>query len=331
MQTDDKEKLKRQLEQAAKKLTCLDGNELAISLVTICNALLKISENTINVNDIPDELYAVYLSFTNRIKIFYDLYNKSNEKRDEKSANEIQALLEELGNLKEKQERIFSEKQQLQDEIKGLKDSMDEIPDELVVLRTKQKELEAILNELQDASIEYSTEKQMELQNKIDELTPKVEENKVAAEILQNRKDSLEKQNTQYDSERQTLTTDLIDIMTASLEQLRSVMKEHAAVLDETERTSETLAENLAKCQKKRDEFSQWFDAVETPLETMMAEIGEPENAELRKTLNINQVQTVKQTFEEIRRDLMKLDRILSGCASATQKDLQIVKRRAEH
>ena len=174
-----------------------------------------------------------------------------------------------------------------------------------------------------------SVEKQKELQRNIDDLTPIVEENKVATEILQNRKESLERQNTRYDSERHTLTTDLIDIVTESLEQLKSVINEHATFLDETEMTAKTLAENIDKCQKKRDEYRHWFDAVETPLEAMMAEIGQPESAELRKTLNINQVQTVKTCIEEVRRNLMKLDHILSGCAVAAQKDLQIIKRRA--
>ena len=83
------------------------------------------------------------------------------------------------------------------------------------------------------------------------------------------------------------------------------------------------------KEQKKRDEYRHWFDAVETPLEAMIKEIEHPESVELRKTLNINQVQTVKTCMEEIRRNLMRLDHILSGCAAAAQKDLQIIKRRA--
>ena len=182
---------------------------------------------------------------------------------------------------------------------------------------------------MQNAKIEYSVEKQKELQQNIDDITPIVEENKVATEILQNRIESLKGQNTKYDSERHTLTTDLISIINESIEQLKDVMSEHAAFLNETEMMAMTLAKNIDKCQKKRDEYGHWFDVVETPLETMMKEVEYPENAELRKTLNINQVQTVKTCMEEIRRNLMKLDHILSGCAMAAQKDLQIIKRRA--
>ena len=59
---------------------------------------------------------------------------------------------------------------------------------------------------MQNAKIEYSVEKQKELQQNIDDITPIVEENKVATEILQNRIESLKGQNTKYDSERHTLT-----------------------------------------------------------------------------------------------------------------------------
>lgn len=406
MQNKDKQKLKMQLEQEAEKLIKIDGNELVISLISTCNALLKISENSLEEKNVPDEVYAVYLSFANRIKSFYDLHSKNSDV-SENTANELQDLLgavrarqseqdiiskrlsmakkanaelkiqietnknslneqitigeslqkmladctpemiEEqkkkndntlatlnqqkklLNDLKDKQREMDSEKQQIAEEVKEIEYSIDGIPKEIVALRAKYKELASLLKELQNAEIEYSVEKQRELKKNIDELTPIVEENKVATEILQNRKESLEKQNTKYDSERHTLTTDLIDIINETLGQLKNIMNEHTAFLNETEMTAKTLAENLDKCQKKRDEYRHWYDAVETPLEAMMAELGYPESAELRKTLNINQVQTIRTHMEEIRKSLMKLDHILSGCATAAQKDLQIVKRRA--
>lgn len=406
MQNKDKQKLKKQLEQEVKKLIDIDGNELVISLVSTCNALLKISEKSLDGNDVPDGVYAVYLSFANRIKSFYDLHCKNSD-LSENIADELQNLLdtvkarqseqngigkqlllakkaneklktqietntkslkeqigigevlqnmlhdctpemveaqkkknddilaslnyqkELLSNLKNKQIEMINEKQQVESEVKEIENNINRIPKEIVDLRTRYKELEALQYELQKAEIEYSIERQTELQKNIDELTPVVEENKVATEILQNRKESLEKQNIKYDSERHTLTTDLIGIVTESLEQLKSIINEHAEFLNETETTAKTLAENLDKCQKKRDEYRHWFDAVVTPLEAMMTEVGQPESTELRKTLNINQLQSIKTYMEEIRRDLMNLDHILSRCAVAAQKDLQIIKRRA--
>jgi small-conductance mechanosensitive channel len=406
MQDKDKQKLKKQLEQEAKKLVDIEGNELVISLISTCSALLKISEKSLDQNDVPDEVYAGYLSFANRIKTFYDLHS-NNSDVSENAADELRSLLDivqakqneqdeiakqlqaakktneelqsqietnqkdlkeqvgigeslkkmlqdctlemiedqkkkndevldllnrqkkTLDDLREKQSQMLEEKQQAENEVEKIENDISAIPEELVALRTKYKELEVLLDELKNADKEYSVEKQEELQKSIDELTPIVEENKVATEILQNRKDSLERQNTEYDSERHTLTTNLIDIVTESMEQLKSVMSEHSAFLDDTEKTANTLAENLDKCQKKRDEYSHWFDAVETPLEAMMAEIEQPECVELKKTLNIGQIQTIKTNMEDVRRSLMKLDHILSGCAAAAQKDLQIIKRRA--
>lgn len=224
---------------------------------------------------------------------------------------------------------MLNEKQQLEEEVREIEDNIKMVPEEIVLLRKKYKELEDLFTELENAEVEYSVKRQMELRKNIDELTPIVEENKVATEILQNRKESLENQKTKYDRERKVLTTDLIDIVTDSLEQLRSIMSEHNAFLDKTEATAKILAENLDKCLKKRDEYRHWFDAVETPLETMLKEIGYPENTELRRTLNINQMKTIRTCMEDIRRNLKNLDNILSVCAMAAQKDLQIIKKRA--
>jgi hypothetical protein len=406
MQNKDKQRLKKQLEQEAKKLPDIDGNEMVISLISTCNALLKISEKCLDKNDVPNEVYAVYLSFVNRIKAFYDLYSKNTDlsnniayelqelldmaqvrqseqseieehlltakKNNEelqmkidmnsKSLKEQKAIGESLHKmslnctpemieeqkkknddilsyinnqkkllsaLRDNQKKMLNEKQQLEEEVREIEDNIKMVPEEIVLLRKKYKELEALFTELENAEVEYSVKRQMELRKNIDELTPIVEENKVATEILQNRKESLENQKTKYDRERKVLTTDLIDIVTDSLEQLRSIMSEHNAFLDKTEATAKILAENLDKCLKKRDEYRHWFDAVETPLETMLKEIGYPENTELRKTLNINQMKTIRTCMEDIRRNLKNLDNILSVCAMAAQKDLQIIKKRA--
>jgi len=406
MQNKDKQRLKKQLEQEAKKLPDIDGNEMVISLISTCNALLKISEKCLDKNDVPNEVYAVYLSFVNRIKAFYDLYSKNTDlsnniayelqelldmaqvrqseqseieehlltakKNNEelqmkidmnsKSLKEQKAIGESLHKmslnctpemieeqkkknddilsyinnqkkllsaLRDNQKKMLNEKQQLEEEVREIEDNIKMVPEEIVLLRKKYKELEALFTELENAEVEYSVKRQMELRKNIDELTPIVEENKVATEILQNRKESLENQKTKYDRERKVLTTDLIDIVTDSLEQLRSIMSEHNAFLDKTEATAKILAENLDKCLKKRDEYRHWFDAVETPLETMLKEIGYPENTELRKTLNINQMKTIRTCMENIRRNLKNLDNILSVCAMAAQKDLQIIKKRA--
>lgn len=75
--------------------------------------------------------------------------------------------------------------------------------------------------------------------------------------------------------------------------------------------------------------YEHWFDVDKTPLEAMMEEIGHPENIELRKTLNVNQVQTVKSAFEDIQSELSSLDHILAICQEAERKDLQVIRRKA--
>ena len=105
MQNKDKQKLKKQLEQEAQKLVEIDGNELVISLISICNALAKISEKSLDENDVPDEVYAVYLSFANRIKSFYDLHSKNSDV-SENTADELQALLDTVQARQREQDEI---------------------------------------------------------------------------------------------------------------------------------------------------------------------------------------------------------------------------------
>lgn len=407
MQNEDKQKLKSQLEQEAKILVSIDGDDLNKSLLSTSYALLKMAEQSIGKSIISDEISAIYFAFANRVIAFYRSYMNQHDSSDAENAKELQELkdkVQKLQETKEDQERqlaickhenkelseivdanrkeldeqqgineslnrmlsdssedkieeqkkrndellarlntqkktlidlssqyegLAKEKEEVERNLTDKKEKIEKIPQELVDLRTEYKELEVVLNELNDAESLFSEEKQAELQKKIDELTPIVEKNKVAAEILENRKNSLENQKLDYDEKRQILTTELIDVITSSICQLRTVMEKYTEFLDDTEATARTLADNYIACKKKRDMYEHWFDVDKTPLEAMMEEIGHPENIELRKTLNVNQVQTVKSAFEDIQSELSSLDHILAICQEAERKDLQVIRRKA--
>lgn len=408
MQSTDKQKLRRQIEQEAEQIVKLNGTELAVSLLSICNALMRMAENALSdgtSESVSDEVYANYLSFAVRIKHFYEIHSKMGD--DEKISGELQEILEdihtrrdaaaalksqydeavttnedlqtqidnykreiqeqimvkegldkmleecrpevieeqkrinddlfsaltvqkeELRSLKKQQKQLEEEQSGVLEDVRNTEEKIKAIPEELVQLRNKFKELEQILTELQTADIEYSPEKQKELQDRIEELTPVVEENKVATEILTNRKESLEQQSIMYDRTRQILTTNLTDLIISSLAELKSVLKEYERFLEETENTADKLAQNILKCQQRREEYSAWYDSIKTPLDAMIEGLDYPENVDLRKTLDVGQLPTVKNMLRDTRQNLLQLDQVLARCALAAQNDLRRVQRRA--
>ena len=349
MQSTDKQKLKRQLEQQAKQISNLDDISLLQSLLSTCGALMRMSEHIINhvsINHISDEVYANYLSFSKRIQYFYENHATINKEYTEMIQKELQKIeerkkvnddllleltkrKEELSTLEEKQKKMIEERENVQQDIKRVEEEIELIPKEIKQLREKYKELEGLLYELQNAQVECSLEKQKELQEKIVWLTPIVEENKVATEILTNRIEDLEQQNTSYDKSRQVLSTNVVEIIHSSLDELKQVLKEYEGFLKETEDTANSLAQNLMACQQKREEYKNWFEVVETPLEAMIKGLHYPENESLRETLDIHQLPIVKKKMQDIHQNLMQLDQILASCAKASQKDLQRLKQRA--
>lgn len=410
MQNTDKQKLKKQIEQEARQIINLDGNDLAISLLSTCNALLKMAERSLPKDNnvrITNEVYANYLSFAVRVSRFYELHAGTGEGNDAEISEKLKQILEEVQSKKDratslqseyesalsaneefqfqindlqiklkeqitvkdgldkmyeecrpeiidtqkrKNEELFialtkkkdelkrlesrfkelvDEKKDVTDSINSTEKAIDAIPEEIIMLRTKYKELENLLIDLQKAEKEYSPEKQMELQKKINELMPIVDENRVATEVLSNRLESLNQQNTEYDKERHTLTTNVVDLIATSMEDLKKYLKEYEEFLDTTEKTADTLASNLLRCQERYEEYSNWYDASKTPLEAMIASLERLEYSDLRKSLDIGQVPDIKKKFETIRQNLQNIDYILAACARAVQKDLQRIKRRA--
>lgn len=408
MQNTDRQRLKRQLEQQAQQLIDLCDRDLLMSLLSTCNALMRMAENIMckgKNEKIPDEVYANYLSLTKSIKQFYEIYVNSDISDNERTNKELLILLtnvqdkeDEVAALKDQYKEAIAANEELQKQLENYKKEIKEqatveeslnkmlqeyslekidmqkqknedllstltskkgklkelteqhvklkeekrivqerinktdaeirsIPIELVQLRDRYKELEQLLSELRDASVKYNVEKQRELQKDIDKLTPIVEKNKVTTEILTNRKESIEHQNTEYDKSRQILTTDLIEIINSSLNELRDVLQEHEEFLKETENRADTLAKNLAGCRQKREEYSHWFDSVETPLEAMIKGIQYPENENLRENLDVNQLPSIRNRLEQTHQNLMELDEILIKCAAAAQKDLQRIQK----
>lgn len=409
MQSSDKQKLKKQLEQEASKLVKYDGNELVNSVLSYCNALLKLSESVLQETkekEVTDDIYANYLSIAIKVNRFYDAYSRkedddqlhsklqkilndiSNQKEekqalqskldsaisvneeintqikdlqerinDQKKANEgliklkeefrpeliaelkkkNAELLEEinkkkdnLDNLKSKHEELETERKETEDSIVDIENKIDKIPATIKELRAKYLDLKNVFEDLKDAEKEYSQEKQDLLKRQINELKPKIEEDRVSTEVLVNHLASLKMQYTQYDDEKHTLSTNVIDIINASLSDLEKHMKEYEGFINSTAERADALASNLCRCKARYEDYQNWYESSKTPLDAMINALGTPEYELLRNTLDTGQIPDIRNRFEEIRQNLLTIDDVLTKCTTALQKDIQRIKSRAE-
>lgn len=231
--------------------------------------------------------------------------------------------------LQQQKDELEEEQKKLKREIFETQTQINALPSENAQLLAKYKELSQNLEELKQAEIECSVEKQQELQAKIDALLPTVQELQVTTEMLSNRLDSLQQQQLSYDTSKQQLSTNIVEVVQDALSDLKKALNEHEEVLKATEETAQNLASRLLACQKKREEYQHWFEADKSPLEAMMANLNHTENEMLRKTLDIGQISSVKSMMTQTQRNLEALDKLLAKCASASQKDFEKIKQRA--
>lgn len=243
--------------------------------------------------------------------------------------SELTANRDQLEGLNAQYAEMAGEKDRAISNIAQIEAEIRRIPPETVQLLSRCKELEGSLRELQAAETACSPEQQRILQEEIDRLLPIVQEHQVAADTLKNRLGNLEEQKTVYDRDRRQLTTNVVQLIQESMAELKELLREHEAFLDETERTADALSRSILACQQKRDEYRNWLDADETPLTAMMSILGNPENERLQAALDVGQAAEIKDAFAQTQKNLETLDRLLEQCAAAAQEDLKRIKRRA--
>ncbi len=251
--------------------------------------------------------------------------NEKLEARLTEERGKLEKLQEDLKELKQEQERLNGG-------ICETKAEIYKLPPKNAELRAEYRELEETLDNLRRAEVECSPERQQELRDEISILLPIVVKLQADKDDLANRLEDLQQQRTVYDKERQELSTNVIQILRDSAEGLEKVLEEHGGILRQTAETADKLAENLLLCQQLREEYKNWFDADESPLEAMIGAVRlqYPENEILRNTLDIRQVPSVEKLLGQTRDNLTTLDQIMAVCMDAAQEDLKRSREKAK-
>lgn len=208
---------------------------------------------------------------------------------------------------------------------------IDALPPRNAELLEQFRALSARLTDLREAEANCSEERQQELKSQIRELQPRVNELEGDLRALQSRLKELETTRTSFDEQKETLSTDVLETIERSIEQLAPVLEGHRDRLLGTKRTADALSASLAECLKMRADYADWFESTRSPLEAMQEVIarGSPEDAaNLANTLNASAIGRVQELSWQASEAIEKLDRLLAACVRAAQLDQEALLRK---
>ncbi|MCR4642132.1 MAG: hypothetical protein K5697_08905 [Lachnospiraceae bacterium] len=349
MLTTEKKKLQKQLEDTARMLGQKEGEELILSLVSVANAFLKLSSASMDAGKASEEMEAAYMAMAEKVKAFFVI-------RANAYSCGMSQKIEELQKLKDEAASRGSENQRVSEELEAWRKNVAEAE---AIAASHQKELQEYTPEILSGWEKKNADLAREIEEKKKVLQPLQEENtrlvqekqKVVEETevvkasLESIPENLKKLQEDYHALEERLgelmraevccSADwqkaLLDLISSSMDDLRSVLTDHENFLNQTEETAIKLAESLESCRTKREEFSHWLDADKTPLEKMMDALGQPGNKQLSETLDFRKVAEVKKLLEETQKDLERLDDILSSCSIAVKEDVEKIRQAARY
>ena len=252
----------------------------------------------------------------------------SQEKIDaQQEAN--QALAQQFAENSKTLRELEEEHVRLTEQIRWTEETIAGLPEGNKELLRAYEEKQELLERIRAAQVECSPEKQAEMQQEIERLSPLVEENQQAVTVLSDRLNDLKEQFVHYDAERQTLTTNVLELVERSMGDLQQAVQGHEEALAGIRETAETLQARLADCLELRQRYRDWLEADINPLEAMIAAVDRPEREELRKTLDPGRISRVRQLRSEVEERLRSLDAIIQKCAGAVRLDQEALNKRA--
>ena len=244
--------------------------------------------------------------------------------------DELNARRTELQKRKDEQAAQEKENKELEGQIRALEVDIQAQPAHRAELVDQKAALQARLDALRTAETECSPERQQELQEEIDRLTPVVTQLQETAGDLRERLAALKETHSTLDQNKQVLESDVLDCITACLDGLEPLVTEHRSTLEEVQQRADALAANVEECQALRQRYAAWWDEVRTPLEGMEAALTAQgvDVSNLRATLDPGQCGRVQELNRRLEEGLRDLDAILERCFEACQQDQDRLEKR---
>lgn len=307
-----------------------EGRRLRAEAVQLANDLnLQIEENEAMQEDLRQkkgdyaDLCSKYRRLRDELDAFYP--HKFNQQLADNESLGRELVLR-TDQMRQAQEQHGTLTHQLEEEsarLSQLNEALETLPSDVRQLGEECVDKERYLERLRNAQQEFSPERQKEVQDAIDALQPEVQALEDAIRTLQNTLRNLKETHTEFDRERHTLETDLLDRINTCLEELNSVSLEHREALDEISRQADTLAEDLEKCAHLRQHHAWWWEADGTLLKMIegIQGRGDPLDGGLSGSLDSAERRRLSELDSCIEKSLKEMDDILAPCVQAMQQD----------
>ncbi len=232
--------------------------------------------------------------------------------------NRKKELLEQTEDL----ETLKKDKEEVERKIAQIPDERQSILDEYITLKKR-------YDALCEAAQEYTPEKIKDTRTEIDRLTPIIERNKTEIGVLENQLFELQKQNTSYDKDRRKLTTNVTEIVSQAMTELKEVITEHEDFVDKTLDDARVFSESIKTLEETCERYQKWFDNERNPIEEMKGVMEQPEFNELRSGFNVLKVSQIDKLLKETENNLKELEKIHKAGIEAVLKDYAEINRRA--
>ncbi len=230
--------------------------------------------------------------------------------------------------LKE-QEQLRTSNEKLKKSIDEVDDRIAGIPDENRRLLKEYEEKTELLNRLRSADTECSQEVQDELTEQIDSLQPDVEKKQHAVSVLRSRYEDLEFQRKQWHEEQSRLSKGIFDRIFEYLSAVESDLVDEEDRLSELKSTADIFMKRTEVCLNNRRKYASWLESDKNPLESMMLMLDRAEAEQLKQTLDIGSINSIKKLTKETEGNLQELDKILDKCMKAVNLDQKRINSRA--
>jgi len=188
---------------------------------------------------------------------------------------------------------------------------------------------EAYLERLKKLEQECGLEQQQALKDQIETLEPRVTELEANTRKLQGILQALQAGETTYDAQRQTLSTNVLDLLEEQLDELQQILPEHHAALQQAKTCAQQMHSSLQECKTLAEGYRVWFEQDRRPLDAWMAAVRAPEYAQLREVLNLRECSRVKELVSRMEQALEEMDALLVQCTAAIRKDQKTIERKA--
>lgn len=191
---------------------------------------------------------------------------------------------------------------------------------------TFQEHLKTI-EELKNAKTLYSPEIMETQQDKVGQLTREVERLSTKYNTVQDKIKSLEEERDTLMEKFPQLETTAITACRELLNKLTPQVEERLETVTSLKATADKLERNLAACNDLRKRYRGWLQGVQTPLESLLKVVAEPESETLRKTMDPAMMQSIRQLLDTAHSDLKALDDALRRLTGAYEADMLRIRR----